>query len=873
MWGFSWLVIRLPLLNHIPCRAIFASIAVVLCLFSVSSVMAADDPAGVELPKNLPPEAVQHFLGQAREKKPDLVLDTLREQGAGKDAGKDAGKGVELPKPKISHIERFYFERVGDPISQFGYAQFWSNGVDLPLSGAMADTYVLGSGDKLVVTLRGKINNSSTVTVDREGRILINELPPIPASGRTLGDLHRDILEQVEHAFSGTTAFVSLGAVRSAAVAVIGEVEKPGIKRMTGLGGILDALGASEGIKKDGTLRNIKIIRDGKAIPVDLYDVLLKTGTPLPNLREDDQVVVGGIGDTVAVTGIVNQPGIYELKPGENSISVAKLLSWSGGIIRTGNTVITIMRNSANGQTPVEVSANSQAKVQKGEILKITSGDDSKYGNVSLHGHVTQPQTRSLSAVPTLRALISNPRMIKPDPYSALAVIRRVSLTTRVVQPVPFNLAKVLNGEADMPLQTDDTVIVFSRDDIDFLQSDHVQNILSNFAKAGRTGCPPLDELAVILRRSNPMRFASAILQWGTVPKKEDVSGCPEVFKKNPELLPFLLEHSVSLMGEVGRPAVYPVVPPVTLAEIFDLAEGKSRHADMSHVEVARNLPKNDQTSLERTYLDLSQGNLNVGVQSGDMIRIFSLYSTQDFGNVVVDGEVMRPGSYSIRRGEKLSEVLNRAGGMSEAAFPFGTVFLRPSLADKQVEGLERMAHEFEASLLKLARGSATGGSNVVGAGETLIKSIRSAKPSGRMRVEADLAYLSVHPEEDVVLEPNDSITVPKRPSEISVMGAVRNPGSFQFKSGLDAAAYVGWAGGVQDNAAKDKVFVILPDGRAESAPLSSWQISKAVIVPGSTLVVPQDPTPFEFWDVSKDLTAILSQLALTAASVAVINR
>jgi protein involved in polysaccharide export with SLBB domain len=141
------------------------------------------------------------------------------------------------------------------------------------------------------------------------------------------------------------------------------------------------------------------------------------------------------------------------------------------------------------------------------------------------------------------------------------------------------------------------------------------------------------------------------------------------------------------------------------------------------------------------------------------------------------------------------------------------------------------------------------------------------------MVVETNPVILAARPELDVLLEPGDLIAIPKRPNEVTVVGAVLNPGSLQFQSGWRAADYVRAAGDLQRFADPSRAFVVLPNGQSAPAGLSGWQAGGPPVPPGSLVVVPQDPSPYERWGFLRDVTQLLSQVSISAAALAVIAR
>ena len=193
------------------------------------------------------------------------------------------------PQPP-SHLEQLFSQRAGRPLAQIGYDAF-GIGSSVPVTqiGALQDSYILGVGDQLNIVLRGHENVAYTVTVDRDGRIILPELPPINAAGRTFGEVRADLAQRVAKLMIGTQAFVSIGTVRQIAVLVTGEVASPGVRTLTGLNTPVDAILLSGGIKKTGSLRNVILVRGHRRVTLDLYSLL---GTGLYSSVGDRKSVV-----------------------------------------------------------------------------------------------------------------------------------------------------------------------------------------------------------------------------------------------------------------------------------------------------------------------------------------------------------------------------------------------------------------------------------------------------------------------------------------------------------------------------------------------------------------------------------------------------
>lgn len=881
-------------------------------------------------------------------------------------------ENAEMRRP--SPLERQYSQRAGKRLEQFGYdlrneRRLTSTAL---LNGSVPDDYVLGIGDELVVTLRGQVNSTTSVRVDREGRIVLPNMVPVAAAGRRFGEFREDLTAQAQSAFIQTNVFVSVGSVRSIGVLVTGEVRAPGRYTLTSFSSLVDALSQADGIQKSGSLRALKILRGNTTIAVDLYDVLLGSRT-LNDLRlqDGDQIVVPAIGETVAVQGDVVRPGIYELKSNEAGLSA--VLALAGGPQRARGNRIDVLRLDKSGRNQVIRNAAGGAKVLAGDIVSVELPRDA----FALEGAAEMPGSRGLAQAKTLRDVLNEPYVLSANPYLPLAVIDTEDPATRQRRYVPVDLQRVMDGSMNVSLRERDRVIVLSQADVRYLGSADVQAVLrgeqppsvklavdrtitgeklamagaaplpssetssrqtgqrsqtrrANEAAAGTgfdayeayqqdrdrqqvtprddfqdgrendgTGrprrligtyqdptnpagvrlvesdveCGGLQTLASLASEGLQQRYSVA-MRTGSRQLVDtsviDIRACPRIFHRHPDLLPFLLEYAISIEGEVRFPGVYPVVPGAKADTVLKAVGGVTLDADSDAVEMTN--VQGERTS-DMSLRQLNQSTLN----PGDVVRIAARVAKREVGVVKVAGEVMRPGRYDIKRGERLSDLLRRVDGLTPEAFPYGAVFTRERVRDAEEAGFRRAALELEQSIPSVMA-SASGqeaeqARQALPFLQSLVNSLKSARAVGRVVVEVDPTVLAARPELDFVLEPGDVLTIPKRPSHVTVSGEVLNPGSVMFKSGKAARDYIKMAGGATSAAEESDAFVIYPNGESEPLSLGRFSDGSVPIPPGSTIVVPRDPQPFNFLTMTRTVVGLLSDLALSAASLAVISR
>ncbi len=269
---------------------------------------------------------------------------------------------------RLRDLKRSIPQRAGRPLTQFGYDVL---GVPTPVSivqtGAVPDNYMMGEGDEIVVVLRGQENATYRQRVNRDGEVILPRLTPISASGRTFGEFRSLLQRQVAQGYLSTDAFVSLGEARQISVFVSGEVRAPGVRNLNAFATPLDAILVSGGVAKTGSLRNALVIRGDQTIPIDLYSVLTPAeGTKIPNLRNGDRIMVPPLKNTVAITGFIRRPGIYELEDKHSTMTAEALVALAGGFEIPGNYRYSTTHIDADGTTRL-IPISAQAPVASGE--------------------------------------------------------------------------------------------------------------------------------------------------------------------------------------------------------------------------------------------------------------------------------------------------------------------------------------------------------------------------------------------------------------------------------------------------------------------------------------------------------------------------
>jgi len=333
--------------------------------------------------------------------------------------------------------------------------------------------------------------------------------------------------------------------------------------------------------------------------------------------------------------------------------------------------------------------------------------------------------------------------------------------------------------------------------------------------------------------------------------------------------IPFI-ENSVTLGGAFKRPHRYEFIEGETLKDVVQLAGGFSTEV-MNGAKIELSSVDRKESKRQLSFLDI-ENDSNRLIADGDVLNVSSTSGIKP-QSIVLTGEVVNPGEYSIQPGETILDILNRAGGYTDEAYFQGAVFLREDVAKSQKEAFSRSADQLENTIVDVITNNTTNSiseSSLVPL-SNLIAKLRLEEPPGRMVVDLDALNLKTDPIANFSVKNRDSLFVPKRPSFVSIVGEVLNATTVGFNPNLSVDEYIDLSGGLNDAADKDKIFVILPDGKSQLVQRSLFG-SKTYILPGSTIVISRDSRPFDAISLTRIITPILADLATSAAAIAAIS-
>jgi protein involved in polysaccharide export with SLBB domain len=336
----------------------------------------------------------------------------------------------------------------------------------------------------------------------------------------------------------------------------------------------------------------------------------------------------------------------------------------------------------------------------------------------------------------------------------------------------------------------------------------------------------------------------------------------------------------VHIDGRAKLPGIYPLEAGMTVRDLVRAGGSLSDAAFGGRAELTRyKVVNGDQRRTELVEIDLGaalrgEPSANLLLQPFDSLNIKEIPDWGEQETVELAGEVRFPGRYAISRGETLKSVLVRAGGLSDLAFPAGSVFTREELREREQQQLNVLTDRLQKDLAILAIQGAAANQAQAGSaltfGQTLMTQLRGSKAVGRLVINLPRVVNAQNSTGDILLRDGDRLLIPKLRQEITVIGEVQSPTSHLYQDELTRDDYIGLSGGATRKADKSKVYVVRADGTVIASGGNSWFSRSAQVgmQPGDTVVVPLDTErmpALPFWQA---VTQIIYNLAISAAAV-----
>jgi protein involved in polysaccharide export with SLBB domain len=802
-------------------------------------------------------------------------------------------------------------ERFGEDVFRNGTGNLDELPMDLPAG----PDYVVGPGDGLTVTLTGGISQRLQRVVDREGRVALPEVGAVEVSGRSLGDVQRLVQTVLRGQFRGVDADVSLSRIRTVRVYVTGDVERAGAYDVSSLSTPLNALYVAGGPTSNGSLRILRHYRGKQLIEeVDVYDLLLHgIRGDVQRLQAGDTIQVPPLKGEVTIEGMVRRPAIYELN-GEKDL--AEVLELAGGVLPSGTLRhVDVERVESHEsrtmlrldipETDSDAGVNQALEdftVQEGDKIKITPILPYADKTVYLDGHVSRPGKFAYSDGMKVTDLIKSYKDLLPEPSIDHAEIIRLSQPDFAPVVLTFNLGDALAGkDQDLVLKPFDIVRVFGRFDFEDPPvitvtgevrdpGDHLTNGVAHLRDAvylaGGTTRDALLADAQVFRKSSDGKLEVINVNLAKALEgdaKDNIALEPKDRVFIHRDLNKLDPPTVAVEGEVARPGKYPLGDNMTAAALVRLAGGFKRgaytqEADLTRYEVEQGTKVvSDHVAVPIAKAMADEPDADVRLRDGDVLAIRQLTGWTDVGAMItVTGEVVHPGTYGIQEGERLSSIIQRAGGFRSDAYPYGAVFERQQIRDMEAKNradlLDRVQSEAAdiKSIPEQNQQDTLAKQAAVEQYQVTLQKLQNAPPQGRMvvHISSNLKHWMNTPS-DVQVRAGDTIYVPKRPSVVLVDGAVYNATGVTFKPGKSAGWYLSQAGGPTGTANKKGVFVIRADGSVAGGPsgLFGGGAESAAMQPGDMVVVPEKIfTISRAWQNTATAAQIVTAIAISAS-------
>jgi polysaccharide export outer membrane protein len=758
------------------------------------------------------------------------------------------------PKPQ-TEFEQMVADTVGRPLPLFGQSLFLQPPSTFAptIHAQVPDNYIIGPNDELQIRIWGQLNADLRVVVDRSGQIYIPHVGPISVAGVRYSDLSQRLKAEVQKLYRNFDLSASVARIRSIQVYVVGQARDPGAYTISSLSTLVNAVFASGGPTPQGSLRDIQVQREGQTIAhMDLYDLLVRGDKSKDvALQTGDVIYYPPVGPLAAVSGSVNAPAIYELRPGS---TLDELLEIAGGLSTVADSskvsverIVHADAKSAGKRTVLEFPLDKEARalpLSDGDIVRVFSIVPSFSDSVTLRGHVANPGRYPWKPGMRIRDLIPNADALLTRRYW----LGRASLTSGLSTEYP----------------------VRSQQMEEQLSAGQLNPAIPETGELPESGAAEQGE--------RERKYLSREQAGTLADRSTQDTGAPP-------------EYS-SQQGSQNRYSDERTNPNVaTLTADLHRA---SPEINWSYAIVQRLNPVDLSTrllsfDLGKAVLEGDPAN-NLALEPNDIVTVFSqrdvsVPQSLRTRYVRLEGEVRRPGVYKVEEGEQLRDVIQRAGGVTPDAFIYGTVMTRESARKAQQKSLDELTRALEVEVRQASVAATTRGSSedrqVItarqAAQEALIAQLRNMKATGRIVLNLSPSDHTVAAFPAIPVEDNDRIVIPHVPSTVAVTGMVYNPGSFIFSKRRRVGDYLKMAGKGKPNADMHHSFVLHANGTvtartAVNSLFTGDRFAQLRLSPGDQIVVPNKIATGNFVRGLRDWTQISSQLALTGAALAVIH-
>jgi polysaccharide biosynthesis/export protein len=742
---------------------------------------------------------------------------------------------VALPPEPDIEFQDFVTSSLGYHLNMFGQSLFHN----VPSTFAPVDRipvtpdYLIGPGDELLVRAWGQIDVNYRAVVDRTGAIYLPKVGPISVAGVRYDQLNTYMKAAISRVYKNFDLDVTLGRLRAVQVFVVGQVRRPGSYTVSSLSTMVNALFASGGPSKQGSMRRIMLKREGKDVTTfDLYD-LIAFGDKSKDVQllSGDVIWVPPVGRLVALAGSVNVPGIYELKEHE---TLGQLLGYAGGFTTTASGQKAFIDRIDDRQVrhTAEVdlsSAGLKTELRDGDIVRFLHISPRFDNAITLRGNVAVPGRYPWRQGMRVKDLIPS----------------RDVLVTQEFWKRQNKLAVDL-----------ESLTFKSREEVEQDRQRDLENRDRN-APANQPGVP------------NPQPSTPTGQGQATQPDQRTQQ-----------------QRDEDLAARVGRTEAQRIKQ----EELKNEVKRSAAEINWEYAVIQRMDPQDLSTHLVPFNLGKAiagDESENVILQPGDVITIFSqndmqVPAGQQTKFVRLEGEFVTAGVYQAQPGETLRHLISRVGGLTPQAYLYGAEFTRESTREDQQKRLDEYINDLGRSIERNTSGQrslngdeAVAERQAVEGQRRLLDKLRQMKATGRIVLELKPTADNINQMPDLMLEDGDRLLVPFKPATVNVIGSVYNSNAFIFKPSKTVSDYMRLSGGPTRNGDKGRSFVIRADGTTLGGhghhDLFVNSFEQARLMPGDTIVVPEKLDKGVVLRGFKDWTQIISTFVIGAAAAKVL--
>lgn len=765
-----------------------------------------------------------------------LKAQEIKRKGAGA-KGKDKELSAEKEQQGLSALEKMITSdeileaskiSSTDPaktLSQFGYNFFRNTSFEPMTAVPVSDDYLIGAGDVLVLNLWGSIEGSYELTVSNSGEVLLPKGGPVKVVGMPFGRLPEVFRQRLNREFRDYHLSVNMGKLSTIKVYVVGEVASPGDYSVSSLSTLLNALSEAGGPTKNGSLRNIKIRHAGRPEEsIDLYEFFTRGDKSRDiRLRSGDTIFVPVVGRVAAIAGNVKRPAIYELK---DEKTLQDLLALAEGPTATGY-------------------------LQRVQISRVVANQKKRVLDLNLDSAATGKTLAALTAAVPIQDM----DIVRVFAINDL-LHDHFSLEGHVDRPGYYALKPGLRLS-------------------DVLKQDHfLPEYYPSFVEVTRLMPPDLQPQKMVVNLGDI---------WSLDPSRDleikefDVI---RVFSK----LELERQPMVKVSGEVQNPGEYRLFKEMRIRDLLIEGGYPTPSAYLAEAEISRLKKTNDKVTsfpLSVNLVEVLKGDpkANFLLEPFDELTIRKIpnWAEETERYVTLSGEFRFPGVYPIYKGERLSSVIERAGGFSDKAYLPGAKFSRASLRELQQKRMDEALSKAEAEVAKKqadlasVASSKEEGDNTKTALEGLQRNInilKTKRAEGRLVIKLTALDKLKNTRGDVSVEGGDALFIPSDPDAVSILGQVYNPTSIVFEPHSNVGYYLDKVGGPTGDADGDEIYLVKMDGTVISKKQSSGFFNSFMsrdVDSGDTIIVPQEFEKIAWVRDIKDIATILGQTALAA--------